>query len=313
MEQDLSLDLTEASLPVYEALASPVRLRILRLLQDKPMNVKELAAACSLSSAIMTMHVRKLAEAGLLRYELVPGKSGVQKICQPAARSLQVRFADDLPPVRRKSHRIELPVGHYSDFRIEPTCGLATTESVIGSFDDPRYFWEPGRISAAILWFGGKGFVEYKAPNYLLSSQRPLELTLTLEVASEAPSTNNHFPSDITFTLNGVKLCTWTSPGDYGDRPGKFTPEWWSPFTNQYGLLKQLRVTGDGTFMDGLKLSEVRLQDIELRRREWTLRLSVEEDAVHRGGMTLFGKGFGNYDENMALEVVYEDGEPSAP
>lgn len=56
----MKLDLTDQSLPVYEALSSAVRLQMLRLLSEQPMNVKELAGALKLSSAIMTMHVRKL-------------------------------------------------------------------------------------------------------------------------------------------------------------------------------------------------------------------------------------------------------------
>lgn len=301
----MNLDLTEASLPVYEALASTVRLHMLRLLADRPMNIKELAGAVGLSSAIMTMHVRKLSEAGLITTEMLPGKSGLQKVCSLAVFEADIEFLAGTPS-GRKSHRIEIPVGHYSDFHIEPTCGLATTDKVIGHFDDPRYFWDPERIHAAVLWFG-KGFVEYKAPNYLLSSQKPKELVLTMEIASEAPGINDNYPSDITFTVNGINVGTWTSPGDFGDRQGNYTPEWWAPYTNQYGLLKQLRITEEGTFMDGLKLSGFNLQDIDVKRKEWTFRLSVEDDAVHVGGLTLFGKGFGNYNDHLVLELFYEE------
>lgn len=301
----MKLDLTEASLPIYEALASPVRLHVLRKLADHPMNIKDLAKAVGLSSAIMTMHVRKLSEAGLITTQMMPGKSGLQKVCSLAVTDAEIQFITEVAS-SRKSHRVEIPVGHYSDFYIEPTCGLATTDKIIGSFDDPRYFWDPERINASILWFG-KGFVEYKAPNYLLSSERPTELVLTMEIASEAPSTNNNYPSDITFMFNGVNVGTWTSPGDYGDRQGKFTPDWWSPSTNQYGLLKRLCITEEGTYMDGLRLSDIKLQDIDLKRKEWTFRLSVEEDAQHIGGLTLFGKGFGNYNENLVLEMFYTE------
>ncbi|MEC0138066.1 helix-turn-helix domain-containing protein [Paenibacillus macerans] len=301
----MKLDLTEKSLPVYEALASPVRLHILRLLAERPMNVKELAGAVHLSSAIMTMHVRKLSEAGLIATQMAPGKSGLQKICSLAATSLEILFPAE-QTANRQSHRTEIPIGHYSDFHIEPTCGLATTSHIIGSFDDPRYFWDQERIHAAILWFG-KGYIEYKCPNFLLSSQRPRELLIMMEIASEAPGVNNNYPSDITFTLNEVKLGTWTSPGDYGDQRGRFTPDWWPQYTNQYGLLKQLRVTDEGTYMDGVKLSGVTLNDVDIRRKQWTLRISVEDDAQHQGGVTLFGKGFGNYDEHLVVELVYAD------
>ncbi|AIQ51683.1 ArsR/SmtB family transcription factor [Paenibacillus sp. FSL R7-0331] len=302
----MKLDLTEESLPVYEALSSSVRLHMLRLLAVQPMNVKELAGAVKLSSAIMTMHVRKLEAAGLISTHMAPGKSGLQKICSLAAERAEITFpAPD--KAERKAHRKEIPVGHYSDFQIEPTCGLATTAQVIGSFDDPRYFWDMERMNAGILWFG-KGFVEYKIPNFLLSSQQPDELIITMEIASEAPSINNNWPSDITFTLNGKVLGFWTSPGDYGDSRGKYTPAWWPALTNQYGLLKQLRITPKGTFMDGLKLSDVTLDQVGIRDKQWTFRLSVEENAEHIGGLTLFGKGFGNYNDDLVVELFYTDG-----
>ena len=56
----LQCDLNDEYLPVYEALASKVRLKILRLLCRRKMNVKELAAEIGVSSSIMTMHIRKL-------------------------------------------------------------------------------------------------------------------------------------------------------------------------------------------------------------------------------------------------------------
>ncbi|SET86669.1 transcriptional regulator [Paenibacillus sp. NFR01] len=301
----MKLDLTNDSLPVYEALASAVRLQMLRLLAERPMNIKELAGALGLSSAIMTTHVRKLEAAELVRSHMAPGKSGLQKVCTLAADYAEIFFPQPLKK-ERKCHRQEIRVGHYSDFRIEPTCGLATVDKVIGSFDDPRYFWDQERMNAGILWFG-KGYIEYKIPNFLLNSQQPEELVVTMELASEAPSTNNNWPSDITFSLNGHTLGIWTSPGDYGDRLGKYTPAWWPPYTNQYGLRKQLRVTREGTYMDGLRLSDVTLNEIGIREKQLTFRLSVEDDAEHVGGLTLFGKGFGNYNEDPAVELYYAD------
>lgn len=52
-----------ASLRVYEALASEVRLQIIDLLNNKEMHIKELAAELYLSSAIVSTHVNKLQNA----------------------------------------------------------------------------------------------------------------------------------------------------------------------------------------------------------------------------------------------------------
>ena len=59
----MQLEINQEALPVYEALASNVRIKIIQLLAKNKMNVKELAQELGLSSAIITMHIKKLEEA----------------------------------------------------------------------------------------------------------------------------------------------------------------------------------------------------------------------------------------------------------
>ncbi|MFB5269270.1 ArsR/SmtB family transcription factor [Paenibacillus enshidis] len=299
----MELDISAKSLPVYEALASEVRLNVIRLLADSPMNIRELAEALGLSSAIMTMHVKKLEKAGLIMTKMLPGRGGVQKVCSLAVGNIHITLP--LPEQdTRQFHQTELSVGHYTDFDIEPTCGLATVEKIIGEFDEPRYFLDSERVNAKILWFG-QGHIEYKIPNFLLASQQPEELEITMELSSEAPSTNDNWPSDISFYLNDVKLGVWTSPGDFGDNRGKYTPAWWPDAINQYGLLKRLRVTADGTYMDGNRISDVTLNEVVIARKQWKFRIAVTDDAEHIGGVTLFGTGFGNYNQDIVFRLYY--------
>ncbi|MBU9713575.1 ArsR/SmtB family transcription factor [Evansella tamaricis] len=299
MELDISLD----SLPAYEALASKVRLAVLQHLTTRPMNIRELAEAVGLSSAIMTMHIKKLEKAGLIKTELVPGKAGMQKLCVLDVDEIEIKF-----PMKQKSfteyHQTELSVGHYTDFYVEPTCGLATLEKIVGEFDEPRYFLNPERVNAKILWFS-KGHVEYKLPNFISPNQKPKELEISLELSSEAPFTNEDWPSDISFYLNNVCLGKWTSPGDFGDQKGKFTPEWWPQIINQYGLLKFIRITTNGTFIDGTKISDVTINDIQIREKLWTFRVAVDDDAENIGGVTIFGSGFGNYNQDILFRLFY--------
>ena len=292
-------------LPLYEALASEVRLNVLERLAERPMNVKVLAESLGLSSAILTMHVRKLEQAGLISTKMVRKQGGTHKMCMLAETSVEIALPR-AETEERKYYEQSIPVGHYTSFEVYPTCGLATREKLIGQFDDPRFFLDPERMNAAAIWFG-KGYVEYQTPNYLLPSQQPEEIEVSFEIASEAPGANEHWPSDIRFYLNGVRLGEWTSPGDYGngDR-GRYTPDWWSSGVNQYGLRKVLRVNGEGTYMDGQRLSDVTLAGLKLERRFWTLRFSVEEEAVHVGGLTLYGAGFGNYNQDIQFRVYYD-------
>ncbi|MDQ0258076.1 putative transcriptional regulator [Evansella vedderi] len=299
----MQLDISNKSLPVYEALASQVRLSVIQHLTTRSMNIRELAEATKLSSAIMTMHIKKLEKAGIIRTEMIPGKAGIQKLCILNVDRIEINF-----PLKQASfsnfHEIELSVGHYTDFVVEPTCGLATLEKIVGEFDEPRYFLDPERVNAKILWFS-KGYIEYKVPNFLLSSHNPKELEVSFEISSEAPFTNENWPSDISFYLNNVSLGTWTSPGDFGDSLGKFTPDWWPRVVNQYGILKCLRITSNGTFMDGIRLSDVTIDDVKIREKQWSFRIAVHDDAENVGGVTIFGSGFGNYNQDINFRLFY--------
>lgn len=291
-------------LPLYEALASEVRWRIMSLLAGQEMNMKEIASRLELSPSIVTMHIRKLEQAGLLGSRRVRLNGGTHKMCFLKEKHIEV----ELPSAYRNARIREqsISVGHYTSFEVHPTCGLGTREMEIGVWDDPRYFYDPERVNAAILWFG-KGYVEYKTPNYLLPGQKVEALEISVELASEAPGLKDDWPSDISFTFNGIPLGTWTSPADFGRAArGKYTPSWWHRNVNQYGLLKTIRIDASGTWIDGERMSEVTVHDVRLQEPFWTLRFAVDEQAAHVGGLTLYGAGFGNHDQDIVIRVQLE-------
>ncbi|MEK4113090.1 putative transcriptional regulator [Paenibacillus sp. DS2363] len=289
-------------LPLYEALASEVRWRIMDMIADREMNVKDIAAALELSPSIVTMHIRKLEDAGLIGSRRVRINGGTHKLCYLKQNQIEI----ELPSASQTSRTREqtIAVGHYTAFDIHPTCGLGTLEKEIGVWDDPRYFLDPERVHAAILWFG-KGYVEYKTPNFVLPDQTTDAIEISMELASEAPGLRDHWPSDIRFTFNGISLGTWTSPADFGRAArGKYTPEWWHRNVNQYGLLKTIRIDASGTYMDGERMSDITLEDIKLSEPFWTLRFTVDEKSPNVGGLTIYGAGFGNHDQDIVIRVL---------
>lgn len=301
----MRIEITEEWLPVYEALASNVRIQMIQLLAKQDMNIKELAQALGLSSAIMTMHVKKLEKAGIIKTAMMPSRGGAKKVCTLVADLMEIAFPSREETAIRDYHQTEVSVGHYTDFDIKPTCGLATTEKVIGIFDEPRCFLESERVNAKILWFG-QGFVEYKVPNYLMKNEDPQELEISMEISSEAPYANENWPSDISFIVNGVQVGVWTSPGDFGGgNRGKYTPDWWWDEINQYGLLKVLKINSSGTFIDGKMISDVTLDQLNITQKQWTFKIAVLDDAVNVGGLTLFGSGFGNYNQDINFKLYY--------
>lgn len=200
-------------LPLYEALASEVRWRIMDMIADREMNVKDIAAVLELSPSIVTMHIRKLEDAGLIGSRRVRINGGTHKLCYLKQNQIEISTPSASQTSRTREQTIA--VGHYTAFDIHPTCGLGTLEKEIGVWDDPRYFLDPERVHAAILWFG-KGYVEYKTPNFVPPDQTTDAIEISMELASEAPGLRDHWPSDIRFTFNGISLGTWTSPADFG-------------------------------------------------------------------------------------------------
>ncbi len=301
----MKLDVTTANMRVLECFSSETRVRIIELLNEKAYNIGELAEALGLSSAIMTKHIQKLEEAGLVATENLVGKRGTQKRCTLKLDQLTLMLRTDSgteEQSNRNSFTVDLPVGQYSAYEVRPTCGLASSEKRIGMMDDPRYFDDPERTQAEHLWFAS-GFVEYRVPNYLVGNQAATGFTVYLEICSEAPHYNENWPSDITFAVNGLEVATWTCPGDFGSRRGLYTPSWW--VDTQYGLQKTLSITENGTFIDGVQFSGIRISQLNIRAgQELRLRISCPETAAHCGGVSLFGKGFGNYPQDIRVAIT---------
>jgi predicted transcriptional regulator len=83
-----------------------------------------------------------------------------------------------------------------------------------------------------------------------------------------------------------------------------YTPDWWKLKGSQYGKLKSWRVTAEGSYVDGIKISPVSLVDLDLaNHHSIRLRIAVKDDAKHPGGINIFGRGFGNYDQEIIMRL----------
>lgn len=296
----------DEGLEVFKALGSELRINIIKLLQENhEMNMNELATSLGITNGALTSHIKKLEESGIIQVMTERGGHGNQKICKVAVDKIVVDVESEETEEDQNIYNTEVKVGHYSDYNVYPTCGLATSKAIVGEVDDPRYFSHPDRINAGILWFT-KGYIEYMIPNLLPSATKIDQITVSLEISSEAPGINNDWPSDISIFLNDVKIGTWTSPGDYGDVQGIFTPDWWFPNWNQYGLLKMIVINKKGTFVDGLKISDVTINQFNLDYKSTVrFKFEIEEDAKNIGGITIFGSEFGNYNQDIKVRIAY--------
>ncbi len=292
-----------------KALSSEERLDIIRLLNRSSLTVTEIASRMYMSKSTAMFHLRILEEAGFIRMALTPGKRGQAHICFLTCSSLLI-YVRPMPdePQASTVFTQEIPVGHYTAASLDFPSGFCTDGEQI-MFDDMNFF-RPRRMEAQLLW-GKSGFVEYTLCN-IHKGRRIVSFRLSLEICSETMSYRNGWQSDITFWLNGHEILTYTSPCDFGGRRGKLNPDWWPDNSTQYGELKQLILTCDGVFLNGVPVSQSKNTGLLLNtlpnEDRFIIRIGNKPDAPHVGGFNLFGCNFGDYPQDIRVEVEYGDG-----
>jgi len=218
---------------------------------------------------------------------------------------------------------IPIPIGSYSIANVSSSfCGVATESGIVGNVDDPRSFSNPRRYLAQLIWFGDDGYLEYRLKNPLVGNSRIKTLRLFFEACSEAPGYDLNHKTDISIYINGEKVGTQTINGDFGGKRGKYTPEWWPIDNTQYGKPIFIEIRKDGTYVGNSynldwtekrktkihfkRVSDVGIEKLNLNQKFIKIRIGVDKDAQHKGGINLFGEKFGNYPQTLTLGLEYE-------
>lgn len=305
----LSIQDPHAVAKICHALSTELRLHILQLLEHGTMSCLEISKKLGYPLSTISANVKILEEAGLIMTELQPAKNGSKKLCSLVYLDLAIQLTTGVVvPQDSRRYEIQVPIGNYMDFQVTPSCGYTGEEIPNVRFDDPNSFLSPDRLKAQLLWFR-KGYVEYRIPleEAGLFQGKIKQLSFELEICSEAPGFNQKWKSDITLWVNGVEIGTWVSPADFGDRKGAYTPEFWGLGGTQYGQLTCWKVDATGSYLNDGELSPVCLDQLRLEEKSYvTLRIGVKEDSSHIGGINIFGKGFGDYDQGIKMVLQYE-------
>ncbi|MDH3664164.1 MAG: helix-turn-helix domain-containing protein [Alphaproteobacteria bacterium] len=293
------------NLEAVRALSSPLRVQILNLLHiHGPMNVNRISEMLAIAQSTVATNIHVLEGAALVDTELVKASKGQQKICAARFDEIVIRLDRMSAAADDDVVEVAMPLGLYTACQVSAPCGLCSTKDVIGLLDVPDYFLDPSRMQASLVWFG-RGYLEYKFPNNAKILDAGIEaLEFSMELSSEVPGTNADWPSDISLWVNNVLIGSWTSPGDFGDKRGLYTPRWWKLEGSQYGRLVTWRITRDGSLVDSENLSDVTLEDLDLpSHHSIRLRIGIAEDAAHPGGVNVFGRGFGNHDQDIVMRL----------
>lgn len=291
---------------VAHALSTELRLGMMKLLNVRRMNVVELAEALNVPVSTAASNVKVLEQAGLIETELLPATRGAMKVCRRTFDD--IRIALHTPGATsadgERCYAVEMPIGSFVACEAAPTCGMVSEEGRIVPEDTPSAFYHPNRTQAQLIWLR-KGYLEYRFPLEIAGAGiRRIEFSM--ELCSEAPNYDNDWPSDITLWINGVEIGTWTSPGDFGGKRGRLNPAWWPDSGTQYGVLKTWAVEADRSLLDEERISGVGLSRLDLSGRGYVeMRIGVKEDAVNKGGLNLFGRRFGNVEQDIAMKIYY--------
>lgn len=302
-----SLDHMEEISALGKALSSPVRLEILKLLNDETesMIIIEIAKRLGLPASSTAFHLKILEDAGLVRMETQPGFRGVTKVCSRRMDIVTLSLMQ-MGQNRTEICTEKMAVGAFSDCEIHPTCGMYSLDGVIGMEDRPYSFYLEDRLKAEILW-SSAGYVEYKFANRVPEKRDVKKLWIRMEICSEAPGYKEDWKSDITVWINDTECGTWTSPGDFGDRKGCITPSDWKGLGTQYGMLTTWEVDDTGCYINGTKVTDVTIDKLAVMERSFIkVRIGNKPDAQYVGGFVLFGKGIGDYAQDIVLNMEYK-------
>lgn len=292
------------------ALSSPARIQMIRLVNKKNMLASEIASELNLPLSSTIFHLSILEDAGIIKKSFSTKGKGTLHWYTYGANNVIIRFRNsngDLKPENRAPYVYQINIGEYIDAEFSEQCGIATTEKQIMS-EDPHNAFVAGRNDAQIIWSEGYGSLLYAIPNNYAQQGNLNEIKISLEICSEAPGFNTDYPSDITFSINGTEICTFVSPGDYGDRYGKFTPSWWYPESTKYGILTNISIRSTGVFLnERLVNKSICLYDLRLQEtNKTTFGIAVKKNAQHPGGFNIFGSKFGDYAQHIIFTATYK-------
>ena len=310
MFQKLNIDNENDLNQIYligNALASPVRVAILSQLKTGEKSVTELAKINLVSVSSILFHLDLLKKANLVNIVTIKTDSVQKKVVTRSCFNINIDlFIEDIASLQTLKYFESMPVGGFIDAEFGNKCGYVTTTEAIGLYGDGPFI--PQRFDAQILYVN-HGFVEYAFNNGKIRNKKAKEISFTLEICSEAPYYNNDFKSDIVFSINGIELLTYTSPGDFGGRHGKYTPDFVSINSSQYGIIKTILVNETGVYLDNILVNDnINISSLNIEKGN-SIRFKIEskKDAINQGGFNIFGKNAGDYPHDIEMLIVYYD------
>lgn len=295
---------------IGRALSSPIRVEILRMIIKKPLLLSEISKILGLQISSATFHLKVLEDANLVcTHFSTKGKMSLKYYSYSNYKLIRIfmRDTENKNEIKNQPYRTFIKIGDYVDAKFNKMSGMATeAKQIAGNMPQDAFINE--RHNAQIIWNSNDAYLTYAIANSYACFKKVTSISFSLEICAEAYGYNHDFPSDITFSVNGVELATYTCKGDFGDRYGKYTPTWWFVESTKYGELVTVSVTDEGVYInDKLVNRNVSVRSLNLSEGNRTeIKIEVKEDAVRCGGFNIFGEKFGDYNQHIVFSANYD-------
>ena len=312
-------DSEEQIAKVAQALSVKTRRDIIKIISKAPCCINDIAWKLNIPVSTASFHVKTLVDANILRYTSSNNKRGNEKLVSLNIVMFNLLLDRDSTTVFDNVQMISVPIGSYTSYKAEPTCGINTPNGVLIIEDTPIMFSSPQRFEAGHIWLKC-GYLEYAVPLLNYSGSRSIgtntlydkrairSVSFRFELCSETAMYDHDCKSNITFSVNGLEACTFLSTGDFGEHRGRLNPDWYPSTDSQYGLMYNIDVRYDGTYLNEKRVSEITVDDLNLVNNDvLVFRIEVKPDAKHVGGFNLFGKTFGDYPQDIDIAITYQN------
>ena len=243
------------ALGVLKALSNESRIRIMRLLAERPLGVSEIARQIGVSQPTATVYIQQLEEAGLISYRQVKTPQGVQKLSYTLYDSVEIDWGGEEEATVVEEFDVNVPVGHYTMIECSGRSLMANKARVIASTEDVSRFYHPIRMEAELLVLE-EGRVRYLFPYNVPADHEAQSLRLSMEVSVAFPGPGR--ASRLDLRINGKELGLVTIDSAPSLAPAAPMPEW---------LPRELASSG-------------RLLQVEIGRTETLLKERVSDSAV---------------------------------
>lgn len=259
----------EKNLDFFDALASKTRLKIIRLLSIRPLNIKEIASKVDLSPAIVTRHITMLENCGIVRSESRPSSRGRQKICCLEEDIITVLLSTSN---QLKKQEKLLTIGSYSKaVDLQAPCGLKSENTVKGIIDDPRYFMIPDRETLNHIWFS-HGVLQYRIKEPINGT---IFKSITIRMLLNIGSHQDNCPyGTVFFGFGGKEICRRTIK------------------TSDVPEICTIKLDERGVMFNGEFVSNTGIDEFELNAEDFTFEI-----------------GSGYYGNNKSIVNIYSNSE----